>query len=86
MYPLIYPLEEPIPPLVKKALVLKYENDGRDDPNAFERIDLQDLHAEFERKQAFKFCKDYGLLDKDNSGEEFALEFMEYFNQFDHYY
>jgi hypothetical protein len=80
-------LVEPIPPLVKKALMIKYKFDGRDEGDeTFNEYDLRDLHAEFELKRPFQFCKEYELLDEDNSGETFALQFMPYFNQFHYSY
>lgn len=50
------------------------------DKKEFDELDMLELADEFDNMGPYCFCKRFDLL-VNNSGEDFAIEFMSYFNK-----
>lgn len=71
-----YELIQPVPPMVQKALAIFFGNMV----NKIDRGDLPDFNELFLRAGPYGLAKSYGLL-VNNSGEDFACEYMAYYNK-----
>lgn len=68
-------LPQPVPAMVDTALKLEL-GDGETEVNS---THLMQLETKFNHFGPYHYCKANGLL-VDNSGEEFAIQFMTYVN------